>query len=71
MKFILAWLGIVGATLGILSIVLQDYFTPEDTYLTRSESWGLLVVSIVFMFIGRRHLPAGLIYFFGQDHGDD
>lgn len=66
MKWILSFIGIVCSLLGVLNLVFYQHVPP---ILDFRESLGVLLVGVVFMYIGREHLLSWLAYFFSG--GDD
>lgn len=71
MRFILSWLGICCAVIGVLSIVFQHDISPEENILNIPESMMLVLLGILFMYLGREYLFAWLGYFWGSDGDND
>jgi len=66
MLLIFAWSGMLLAIIGLLNLIFFDVVPP---LMTVSQSVGCILFGVVFMFIGRRHLPTLVAYLFSGDGG--
>ncbi|WP_196159345.1 hypothetical protein [Reinekea sp. G2M2-21] len=64
MLLIFAWSGILLTIIGLLNLIFFDVLPP---LMTVSQSVGCILFGIVFMFVGRRHLPNLVAYLFSGD----
>ncbi|RCU50441.1 hypothetical protein DU002_08440 [Corallincola holothuriorum] len=69
MKWIVCWVGICFSLIGLLNMI---FYTHIEPLFGIPESIGVLVVGLLFVYIGREYLPAWLCYLFsGDDSGSE